>query len=180
MDPTGSAYRLVTMRLTAAASAALDAVLTGPPRLARVLGVTAAAAYFLLPGRPDRAAGAESPTVVAVVTVDAVRLPCSVVVGFASTHRSLRALAPWGDEPVLIGHGKLRWTSRFEPIVVDVVRSWTPARVPIVGPAGLDESWTDGLGLLRAATLRVDIGIDESLLNRRPCPSTSCWVGGPA
>src|SRR3954471_3485908 len=106
--------------MLASCSSAVAPVIRGPAQPAAVLGVAASALYLQ---RGD--------CVLAVVTADAVRLPCAVVLPRTSAEFSLRAVAP--DGVVTVGGGAVRWTSG-RPISVEVVREWQPARVRPVVP----------------------------------------------
>ena len=143
------------MRLTAAASSSLRAVLTGPAQSARWLGATPAALYLATAAGPGTAGpgaarpavvglGAAGPAVVGLLASDAVRLPCGLLLGGPAAERPLTALAPPGDLTAagcLIGAGLVRWTGPDGPVVVNVVREWSPPR-PAAGqvvPAALAE-----------------------------------------
>ncbi|QXJ25612.1 DUF2877 domain-containing protein [Actinomadura graeca] len=126
-----------------AASRRLRAVLMGPLRPARVLGVFPAVVYLLHEG------GA----VVAVCATDAVRLPNSVVLA------APRAAAPFADVevtgPAWLGAGRLR----AGPLAVTVTRWWTPRRpLPVSGTDALGA----GLGVLEAAM--VPSGLPQAAL----------------
>ncbi len=127
--------------MLAAGSSAISRVLRGPRQPATVLGVAAPALYLQA-----------GPTVVAVVTSDAVRLPCAVVLPSSSAEFSLRTLPP--DGVVTIGAGAVRWTSGGRQVVVDVVREWSPAAVRAVAPRA------DRLAELRDGLAAVDLEVD--------------------
>jgi Protein of unknown function (DUF2877) len=125
--------------MLASCSSAVASVIRGPEQPAAVLGVAASALYVQT-----------RDCVLAVVTADAVRLPCAVVLPVASAEFSLRAVAP--DGVVTIGGGAVRWTSR-RPVSVEVVREWQPARARPVVPRA------DRLAELRMAISDHDIGV---------------------
>jgi hypothetical protein len=139
--------------MLASCSSAVAAVIRGPEQPAAVLGVAVPALYLQTRDR-----------VLAVVTSDAVRLPCAVVLPCTSVQFSLRGAAP--DGAVTIGAGAVRWTSG-RPIDVEVVREWQPARVRPVQPRA------DRLAELRAGISGLDVGVPpaapfEALLGLGP------------
>ena len=108
----------------AAASSALRPVLAGPARPAEWLGVTSAGLYLRTGGRPG---------VLAVLTCDAVRLPCALVFPSASSELPLTSIAPDPLSPpaassCLVGDGGVSWTGPRGPVVVRAVREWAPVR----------------------------------------------------
>ncbi|TDD84800.1 DUF2877 domain-containing protein [Actinomadura rubrisoli] len=129
-----------------AASRRLQAVLTGPLRPARVLGVFPSVVYLA------HEAGTAG-TVVAVCATDAVRLPNSVVLAVPRAATPFAAVTMAG--PAWLGAGRLR----VGPLMVAVSRWWTPRRPrPATGAAAL----RDGLGALEAAA--VPTGLPPSAL----------------
>ncbi|WP_067462197.1 DUF2877 domain-containing protein [Actinomadura macra] len=115
-----------------AASRRLDAVLRGPLRPARVLGVFPAVVYLVH----------EAGTVVAVCSTDAVRLPNSVVLATPRAAAPFSAVTNAG--PAWLGAGRLR----MGPLTVTVARWWTPRRpLPAHGTVALRA----GLDVLEAA-----------------------------
>lgn len=140
--------------MLASGSSAVALVTRGPRRPAAVLGVTTGALY--LDARD---------AVLAVLTADAARLPCGIVLPQPAAQFSLRQVPP--DGFVLVGDGALSWTSGGRPVVVDVVREWRPARVRPV------RARADRLEELRAALAPIDLGVPLSasplaLLGRGP------------
>jgi Protein of unknown function (DUF2877) len=111
------------VRLTAAASSALRSVLNGPPRPVGWLGASPAALYLATGGRPG---------VLAVLTHDAVRLPCGMLLASTSEELPLTALAPSAGpdrRSCAAGHGQLSWPGPAGPVVIAVGREWAPPRV---------------------------------------------------
>ena len=145
------------MRFEAAASTAIDSLLAAPARDAAVLGVTDAAVFLAV-----RASAAHRRDVVAVLTSDAVRLPCAVVLPSTSAQRPLTRFAPRPNDRAVVGDGCLRWPSRTGPVVIHTVRRWPPATIEAAA-AG----WEAGLGVLRAKTADIDIGLPPALLASR-------------
>jgi hypothetical protein len=141
--------------MLASCSSAIASVIRDPEQPAVVLGVAASALY--LQARH---------LTLAVVTSDAVRLPCAVVLPVPAEMFSLRDVPP--DGLVTIGGGALRWTSHSDPIELTVVREWQPASVVRVVPRA------DRVAELRARVAAVDIGVAAvlpspvSLLGRGP------------
>ena len=122
--------------LPAAMSTAIRPVLDGPVRPARVLGAFPTAVYL--------AAGDDGP-LLAVVTVDALRLPCAAVLARPAPAYDLRAVAHNGAVAT-VGEG----TVRLPGLSVHAGRWWVP-RVPRrwAGPPTLYDVETDR-GLVRA------------------------------
>jgi hypothetical protein len=98
--------------------------LAGPARPATWLGVTPAALYLRTPGTPG---------VLALLTHDAVRLPCSLLLPTTRAELPLTLVAdPNGGAfggDAMIGDNRLAWTGPAGPVVVRAVREWAPARV---------------------------------------------------
>jgi hypothetical protein len=121
------------VRVMAAASAALQAALAGPPRPAGWLGASASALYLRTAGWPG---------VLAVLTHDAVRLPCGVLLPRTSGEMPLGGLAPAqpADALYTVGNGAVSWTGPAGPVEIVQVRQWAPACVSAgaVEPAVLD------------------------------------------
>ena len=128
------------LRCLAAGSSALRPVLEAPARPADCLGVTRGALYLRIAGPPG---------VLAVLTHDAVRLPCGLVLPTTSAELPLTSLAPAhsmilesytcgnlhnspGSWEIVVGSGEVRWTGPDGPVVVRAVREWAPAR-PVRG-----------------------------------------------
>jgi len=110
------------MRLIAAASSSLRAVLGRPAQRAEWLGVTPAALYLAVAGEPG---------VLAVLAHDAVRLPFGLLLASTGAELPLTALAPSGElaaSPCLVGDGMVTWTGPDGPVIVRAVREWAPAR----------------------------------------------------
>jgi hypothetical protein len=117
------------VRLNAAASSGLRSALAGPPRPATWLGVTPAALYFRT---------GETPGVLALLTHDAVRLPCALLLPTTTAQLPLTSVADPGGGALsgdamtgdaMIGDNSLAWTGPAGPVVVRAVREWAPARV---------------------------------------------------
>lgn len=144
------------MRLDAAASTCLRSALAGPARPATWLGATPAALYLRTAGTPG---------VLALLTHDAVRLPCALVLPTSSAELPLTSLT--GDVLVgdaMIGDNRLAWTGPAGPVIVGVVREWGPARVR---PAPQPRCWAavGALAALRdALPAPAVLGIDGALL----------------
>ena len=141
--------------MLASCSSAIASVLRGPDQPAVVLGVAASALY--LQARE---------VTLAVVTSDAVRLPCAVVLAVPVAEFSLHEVVP--DGFVTIGGGALRWAAHTSPVEITVVREWLPASVASVLPRA------ERIAELRAKIAGVDIGVTAampspvSLLGRGP------------
>jgi hypothetical protein len=106
------------MRCLAAASSGLRHVLARPPQAAEFLGVSRGALYLRT---------AEPPGAVVVLSHDAVRLPCSLVLATTSAELPLSALAP-ASGGFVAGDHEVRWAGPAGPVVVRAAREWAPAR----------------------------------------------------
>jgi hypothetical protein len=166
------------MRIAVAASGAVSAVLSGPAQPARWLGVSPAALYLKVSGRPG---------VVTVLAHDGVRLPCGVLLPTTRDEMPLTDLLPPGPQPAgcVAGDGQLCWDGPAGPVVLTAVRSWAPARVAagrvspsavaavrsaLPGPesAGLNAEMTAGLRALSLPALTRPDRIVAQLLGRGP------------
>jgi hypothetical protein len=110
------------LRCLAAASSALRLVLAAPARPAECLGVTRGALYLRIAGPPGA---------LAVLTHDAVRLPCGLVLATTSAELPLTSLArpsPDLSAGFVVGDGAVSWTGPAGPVVVRAAREWAPAR----------------------------------------------------
>ena len=91
------------MRISAASCTAVHELVSGPPQPAGWLGASASALYLIT----------RSSTVLAIVTHDAVRLPCALVVPQLSAELPLFTIAPGPDDrhalTALVGNGELNW-----------------------------------------------------------------------
>ena len=138
------------LRCLAAGSSALRPVLEAPARPADCLGVTRGALYLktaVLPG------------LLAILTHDAVRLPCGLVLAATSAELPLTSAArPDSPGRFVVGDGEVRWTGPVGPVVVSAVREWAPARV------SQGEVAPDALATVRSRLSRADPGIDGQLL----------------
>ena len=143
------------MRLNAAASSGVRAALSGPPRPATWLGVSPAALYLRTPGTPG---------VLALLTHDAVRLPCALLLPTTTAELPLTSIAGRSGGALvgdaMVGDNCLAWTGPAGPVVVRAVREWAPARVVTPGPAS-----GAALAVLRGALpAPAALGIDGALL----------------
>jgi hypothetical protein len=140
------------VRLAASFSSAVRPLLWGEPRRASVLAVGDAALYLHVhagpPDRPDAAA------VLAVLTHDAVRLPCSVVLAADPAVAGLRGITP--DDDVVVEDGRVRWVSGRRPVTVVAAREWAPARARRGRPRA------HRLAELERSLIGVDIGVDPA------------------
>jgi hypothetical protein len=133
--------------IPAAASSALRPVLAAPARPVECLGVTRGALYVRTAGPPGA---------LVVLTHDAVRLPCGVVLPTTSEELPLTALAP--APFMMVGDGQIRWIGPAGPVVMRAVREWPPSRsTPGEAAAG-------ALAVVRSALNRAGSSIDCRLL----------------
>jgi hypothetical protein len=109
------------MNIAGAHSTAVHAVVSGPVEPADWLGVCDSALYLLT----------RRGTVLAVLTRDAVRLPCAVVLAPTSAQLSLAATAPAPAHPQrqpTVGGGRVCWLGPGGPVMVACARQWEPPR----------------------------------------------------
>ncbi len=140
------------MRFRAAACSALRPVLAGPARPAVCLGVTRRALYLETAGQPGA---------LVVLTHDALRLPCGVLLPTTSAELPITSLMPSTLVPsaaFFVGDGAVSWTGPVGPVVVRPVREWAPAR-PARG-----EVAASALEAVRAGLSGADPAVDGRLL----------------
>jgi Protein of unknown function (DUF2877) len=112
------------MQFAAAASSSLRDLLTGPAQPARLLGAGPAALYL----------ETREPAVVAVLTHDAVRLPCGIVLPATRAELPLTAVGPTAGSGCQVGGGRVSWTGPSGPVVLDIVREWPVVRIGAGAP----------------------------------------------
>jgi Protein of unknown function (DUF2877) len=129
------------VRILAAASSALRRVLAGPARPAECLGVARGALYLRI---------AEPPGALVMLSHDAARLPCGLLLPATSAELPLTSLVPPSPSSAGFGVGDnaVSWTGPAGPVVVRAAREWAPAR-PARGTvtAGALAAVRSGLGL---------------------------------
>jgi hypothetical protein len=130
----------------AAASSALRAVLAASARPAECLGVTRGALYLKTAGPPGA---------LVVLSHDAVRLPCGLVLPTTSAELPLTALA---RARFMIGDGAVSWTGPAGPVVVRAAREWAPALL------ARGEVAAGALAAVRAGLSGSDPGVGSPLL----------------
>lgn len=142
------------MRVPAAFSTAVRPILTGPIQAAEWLGASASALYLIT----------HSGTVLAIVTHDAVRLPCSLVLASTAAEAPLVDLAPEPHRrlaaPALVGAGRVEWTGPTGVVGVIGARAWAPSVVVAGSPLAAP------LAALRAAVANRDIGVEPDRVAR--------------
>ncbi|MEP7021265.1 MAG: DUF2877 domain-containing protein [Pseudonocardiales bacterium] len=141
------------MRVPAAFSTALRTVLTGPVQPVEWLGASPSALYLIT----------RTGTVLAILTHDAARLPCSLVLASTAAELPLIDLAPEPDRrlaaPASVGARRVQWCGPSGVVTVAAARAWAPP-VITVGAA----PWPAALDQLRAAVATHDIGIETTLV----------------
>lgn len=156
------------MRIPGAVSTAISAVTTGAPRAAHWLGAVDAALYFTTTG--------PCPTVFAVLSSDAVRLPCGLVLASTKTELPLTQIAPVGAvadrENAVVGNHRIEWTGPDGPVTVVAARQWAPlrARTGVPGPAALTE--------MRSLLAPCELGLEQDRLDRLATQPDSAAVAG--
>ena len=142
----------------AAASTALRAVLAAPAGPAECLGVTRGALHLKI---------ARPPGVLVVLSHDAVRLPCGLVLPATSAEAPFMILESYacgsmhnsqGSWSIVIGDGAVSCTGPAGPVVVRAVREWAPARPP------RGQVTAGALAAVRASLSGADPGVRGSLL----------------
>lgn len=134
------------MKFSAAASTAVRVALSGEVRPARWLGVGERALYLMV----------EDSTVVALVTYDAVRLPCAVVLPSRHDELALHTLAD-RRPTARVGAGRIEWLGPTGTAAVEIVRWWRPLRVRPGRSGRLSDPM---LGQLRRGVAGRDIGVE--------------------
>jgi len=117
------------MQCAASGSSAVRPLLAGPERPARVLGTGPAAVYLEVPAGPGQPGRSAEPGVVAVLTHDAARLPCGVVLPSTRAELPLTAIGPTAGGRCLVGENRLSWAGADGPVVINVVREWAPTPI---------------------------------------------------
>lgn len=142
------------MHIPGASSTAIRAVTAGPLQAAQWLGAVDAALYLATTG--------PQPTVFAVLSHDAVRLPCGLVLATTAAELPLAGIAPTRDvrehEDAVVGEGRIEWLGPDGPVTVLAARQWSPLRVRpgAAEPAALAE--------LRARLAGIELGIEHHRL----------------
>lgn len=135
------------MRIRGADSVSVHDVLAGPRREASWLGAFDSALYLLT----------DSSTVLAVVTHDAVRLPCAIVLPHTAAELPLARIAqPSGYPAPVVGAGEVRWLGPAGEVTVECARRWGPPRVVTGTPR------PSAVAHLRRAVGWVDVGLEPA------------------
>ncbi|MDP9093498.1 MAG: hypothetical protein M3N95_11345, partial [Actinomycetota bacterium] len=117
------------MRIPAASCTAVHDLVSGPPRPAGWLGASASALYLIT---RSPSASTDS-TVLAILSHDAVRLPCALVVAQLSAELPLRTIAPGPQRrhaaAARVGDGEISWEGDSGSVTIVLARQWAPARV---------------------------------------------------
>ena len=156
------------MRIPGASSTAIRAVTAGAPQAAQWLGAVDAALYFATTGA--------RPTVFAVLSQDAVRLPCGLVLATTKTELPLTRIAPVRDvrdrENAVVGNDRIAWAGPDGPVTVVAVRQWAPLRVRPGDPA------EGALAELRVLLAPCELGFEQHRLDRLARTADVAGVGG--
>lgn len=156
------------MRIPGACSTAVRAVTAGAPQAAQWLGAVDAALYFTTAG--------PRPIVFAVLSSDAVRLPCGVVLASTAAELPLTRIAPplavRGRENGVVGNDRIEWAGPDGPVAVVAARQWAPLRVRtgVPGPGALAE--------LRWLLTPGELGLQQHRLDRLAAQADSTAVAG--
>lgn len=144
------------MRIPAASCAAVHDLISGPPQPARWLGASPSALYLLT--RPSTSSNLS--TVLAILALDAVRLPCALVVAHPCAELPLSTIAPAPDrrhcEMARVGNGEISWAGDSGVVTISAVRQWAPARARNGSPQ------PDPCHAVSARLSAIDIGIPEA------------------
>jgi Protein of unknown function (DUF2877) len=142
------------MRVPAAFSTAVRAALTGPVQPADWLGASPSALYLLT----------RCGTVLAIVSHDAVRLPCALVLASTAAELPLTGLAPGPARrltaPASVGAGRIEWAGPTGPVTIAGVREWAPSTVTV------GSSRPTSPDALSAAVEAGDIGVEADRVAR--------------
>ncbi|HUB40842.1 MAG TPA: DUF2877 domain-containing protein [Streptosporangiaceae bacterium] len=115
------------MRFVAACSRSAAAAVFGREITGRVLGAGHGALYVQVAAFSGLAS-----QVIAVLSTDAVRLPCALVIPERAARLSLSSIAPRGE--VTVGLGALRWACSAGDVTVSATRVWLPPHIPRLHP----------------------------------------------
>jgi hypothetical protein len=144
------------MTIPGASSTAIRAVTAGAPQAAQWLGAVDAALYFATTGK--------RPTVFAVLSQDAVRLPCALVLATTKAELPLSRIAPAryvrDRENAVVGNGRITWTGPDGPVTIVAARQWSPLRVR----TGIPEA--AALAELRALLAPCELGLGRHRLDQ--------------
>lgn len=144
------------MRIAAASSTAVAGAVRGPRRPARWLGGSPAALYLQT----------VSGDVIGILTRDAVKLPCALVInrsGFRLDRLFDASIAPW------VGDGLVGWTEPTGAVTVIASGEWRPPMAPTGRP--VERAITTVSTALNGHDIGIDIGspLDPAaLLGRGP------------
>jgi hypothetical protein len=156
------------MRIPGASSTAIRAVTAGAPQTAQWLGAVDAALYFATTGA--------RPTVFAVLSQDAVRLPCGLVLATTKAELPLTRIAPVRDvrdrENAVVGNDRIAWAGPDGPVTVVAVRQWAPLRVRPGDPA------EDALAELRVLLAPCELGLEQHRLDQLAGQADTTAVAG--
>jgi len=118
----------------------------------------------------------ERPTVFAVLSQDAVRLPCGVVLATTKADLPLTRIAPARDvqdrEHAVVGNGRITWTGPDGPVTVIAARQWAPLRAR----PGLPQ-WA-ALAELRTLLDECELGLERHRLDELAEQSGTTAVAG--
>ncbi len=156
------------MRIPGASSTAIRAVTAGASQAAQWLGAVDAALYFATTGA--------RPTVFAVLSQDAVRLPCGLALATTKAELPLTRIAPVRDvrdrENAVVGNDRIAWAGPDGPVTVVAVRQWAPLRVRPGDPA------EGALAELRVLLAPCELGLEQYRLDRLARTADVAAVGG--
>lgn len=156
------------MTIPGASSTAIRAVTAGAPQTAQWLGAVDAALYLATTG--------ERPTVFAVLSQDAVRLPCGLVLATTKAELPLTRIAPVRDvrdrENAVVGNDRIAWAGPDGPVTVVAVRQWAPLRVRPGDPA------EDALAELRVLLAPCELGFEQYRLDQLAGQADTTAVAG--
>ncbi len=156
------------MRIPGASSTAIRAVTAGAPQTAQWLGAVDAALYFATTGA--------RPTVFAVLSQDAVRLPCGLALATTKAELPLTRIAPVRDlrdrENAVVGNDRIAWAGPDGPVTIIAARQWSPLRVH----PGVPE--TAALAELRALLAPCELGLEQHRLDQLAGQADTTAVAG--
>ena len=156
------------MRIPGASSTAIRAVTAGASQAAQWLGAVDAALYFATTGA--------RPTVFAVLSQDAVRLPCGLALATTKAELPLTRIAPVRDlrdrENAVVGNDRIAWAGPDGPVTIIAARQWSPLRVH----PGVPE--TAALAELRALLAPCELGLEQHRLDQLAGQADTTAVAG--
>lgn len=165
------------MRIPAASSTAIRTGTAGRPQAAQWLGAGDAALRFATTHR--LATTQQSPTVFAVLSHDAVRLPCGLVLATTTAELPLTSISAvcevHGREDAVVGDARVEWTRPDGRVTAVAARHWPQLAGGDSPPQEL------ALSIPSTAPARgIPTGLGRDMVSRRPASALASATLGSA